>query len=145
MIFWPQKQEDLMDGYFTHCVLGHFLGVKNSRLAAKRAKKGHFWPKKDQFDTPDQTKILPNFYFHNYCNLILRPKMTKISEKKHFWPKKGRKTHFWPPSPDHWVKNIFLGAFSGPIIDFHKIWPKKLAKMAKNLIFGHTPAHFRGL
>ena len=118
---------------------------KKSFFAAKMAKKGHSWPKKEQFDPPDQTTKRGKNFIKFLLSLLLQfdftTKNSQIKGKNHFWLKKM--AIFDPPALTTVQKKF--EAFSGTIIDFHRIWPKKLAKMAKNLIFGHTPAHFQGL
>ena len=49
-------------------------------------------------------------------------------KKNSFLAQKMAKKFIFDPRPWPLCKNYFVLHFSGPIIDFHKIWPKKVVK-----------------
>ena len=101
------------------------------------AKKGHFWPKKKQFDPPDQTTKRGKNFIKFLLSLLLQfdftTKNSQIKGKNHFWLKKM--AIFDPPALTTVPKKKF-GHFLVPLLISIGFDQKKWQKWPKITFLG---------
>ena len=101
------------------------------------AKKGHFWPKKKQFDPPDQTTKRGKNFIKFLLSLLLQfdftTKNSQIKGKNHFWLKKM--AIFDPPALTTVPKKKF-GHFLVPLLNSIGFDQKKWQKWPKITFLG---------